>query len=337
MKKLIVAISFLISLGGCSAEAEYAERSFFAMDTYMSMRVIGSGADAAAEKAEKTIRDLEKLFSKTRSGSDIARINSAGASRIPVSAETAELINLSIEYYYLTGGVFDITVGPLVNAWGTDRPDDFKVPDDFELSTLMGFVGSDMISVISDTVELGKENMALDLGGSGKGYAGKKAGEAVRECGVSSAILSLGGNIVCIGSAPGGAPWRVAVQSPDGSEAYIGVLDLSDTCAVTSGAYRRYSDKDGVRYHHIIDPHTGRPADSGIVSATVVCEDSAIADILSTAVFVMGADKANELRKNIGGFETVLLTEDGFALVSRGLADRFSLSADSGYILKIHE
>lgn len=324
MKKFVIAVIFSMLLSGCSPAVSEASVSFLSMDTFMNITVFGPDAEENAKAAEARIRELESLFSITVPDSDISRINAAGNAGCAVSDETIELINLSIEYAALTGGAFDITVGALMDAWGFAGNKDFRVPGGGEIASLLSLVGSDRIKISGNTVSLTQSGMILDAGGAGKGYAGEEAAGLLRQSGVTSALLSLGGNIVCIGAKPDGEPWRVAVQAPDGGEGHIGVLELIDTCAVTTGGYRRFYEQDGVLYHHVLDPETGLPSDSGIVSATIIHPNSAIADMLSTAVFVLGEERATALWSELGSFDMVLLTSSGKALVTPGIADAFT-------------
>ena len=168
------------------------------------------------------------------------------------------------------------------------------------------------------------EGMELDLGAVAKGWTGDRLMELLRREGITSAIVELGGNVQALGSKPDGSPWRVAVQAPDGS-GYAGALEITDCAAVTSGGYQRYFEQDGETYCHIIDPAGGRPARSGLASVTVVAEEGAAADALSTALFVLGRERGEALWRERGGFECVFIGEDGSVAVTQGLEGRFSL------------
>ena len=336
MKKIIICILALFLLNSCApARSQASSVDFFAMDTYMTVTVYGADSDAASA-AKSRILELEDKFDRTDPESEISRINAAGVSGCEVSEDTAHVISLSLYYGAVSDGAFDISIGSVMDAWGFGMNDSgtpsYRVPGDTELAELLKAVGADMVSVLGSSVKTASDDVVIDLGGVGKGYAAQAAADVLRAEGVKSALLSLGGNICAVGSKPDGSPWRAAIQSPSG-DGYAGVIEFSDASVVTTGGYRRYFEENGVRYHHVIDPATGRPADSGLLSATVVCSDSAVADILSTAVFVMGEEKALALRERIGGFELVLLTDDGRAVVTSGLADCFELAEGSGFVL----
>lgn len=172
--------------------------------------------------------------------------------------------------------------------------------------------------------------MAVDLGAAAKGYAAGLAAQAVLEAGGESALLDLGRNITVLGEGPSGPSWRVAVKDPQDMERHLGVLSMRDQTASTSGGYERYFEENGVRYHHIIDPKTGYPAESGLLSVTVVAENPALADVLSTALFVAGRDEALSLWRSRTDFELVLCGADGVVTVTEGLEFDFR-GEDNGY------
>ena len=219
-----------------------------------------------------------------------------------------------------TDGAFDITIAPVMDLWGFFTKD-YRVPSDGEIKDALKYVDYRRVSVSGTRVSVGN-GMKLDLGGIAKGYLSGRIIDIFKERGVSSGIVSLGGNVHCLGTRPDGEAWRVAVQNPSG-EGYIGVLPVTDKAVVTSGGYQRYFESGGKTYHHIIDPKTGVSAESGLSSVTVVSEDGARADALSTALFVMGLDGAEKYYKERGGFEAVLVTDSGEVYVTDGLKDNF--------------
>ena len=177
--------------------------------------------------------------------------------------------------------------------------------------------------------------MEIDLGGIAKGYTGDRVGEVFSRYRISSGIISLGGNVQAFGSKLNGKPWRVAVQNPESSLAYLGVLDVENKAVVTSGGYERYFEENGVRYHHIIDPRTGYPADSGLISATIISEDGTLADGLSTSLFIMGKDEAEEFwRANSDKFDYILESADGRLYVTEGVVGSFTTNAKTIVIRK---
>ena len=324
---LAVLLLLLTALSGCgrtNLEAQEAENSFFAMNTYMTFTAYGEGAEDALVDARARVEEVEALWSVTDEGSEIYRANHSGGEPVNVSEETAELVSFALEMAEKTDGALEPTIYPVLRAWGFTT-DTKQVPSQEEINALLGDVGHEKIT-LDGTLLTVPEGMELDLGAVGKGYAGDLAAEAVRVRGIECAILSLGGNIQAVGSRPDGTDWRVGLRSPweDGT---LGVLRVSDQAVVTSGGYENYfEDKDGNVYWHILDPETGYPAKSGLLSVTIICPQGRMGDALSTALFVMGPQKAEEYWRENGDFEMILVTEEGEILITEGVADRFTLS-----------
>lgn len=331
MKRQLFLLPLLLLLAACGGE-EVHERQFFAMDTLMTVTAHGHGAEEGVSAAVERINALEGLLSRTREGGEVAALNAAG--RAEISADAARVLALSKLWSEKTGGAFDVTIAPVSAAWGFGGAGDYRVPAAEELAALLPLADSAALTVGDDFAALERPGMAVDLGGVAKGYAAGEAARVLRDHGVESALLDLGGSVTLVGSKEDGSPWRVAVQDPADSGAVVGVLSLTDCSAVTSGGYQRYFERDGAVYHHILDPRTGYPANSGLLSATVVCADPTLADILSTAVFVMGEEAALDLWRAEGGFELALVTGDGRLVVTAGLAGRFSQKPGTGYSLE---
>ena len=324
---LAVLLLLLTALSGCGRtdlEAQEAENSFFAMNTYMTFTAYGEQAEDALADARVRVEEVEALWSVTDEGSEIYRANHSGGEPVNVSEETAELVSFALEMAEKTDGALEPTIYPVLRAWGFTT-DTKQVPSQEEIDALLEDVGHEKIT-LDGTLLTVPEGMELDLGAVGKGYAGDLAAEAVRARGIECAILSLGGNIQAVGSRPDGTDWRVGLRSPweDGT---LGVLRVSDQAVVTSGGYENYfEDKDGNVYWHILDPETGYPAKSGLLSVTIICPQGRMGDALSTALFVMGPQKAEEYWRENGDFEMILVTEEGEILITEGVADRFTLS-----------
>lgn len=331
MKRLILLFFPLVFLL-TSCNQEPTQQQFFAMDTVMSITAYGNAAENAVVAAVAEVNSLEQLLSRTREGSDIDLLNANGTAAI--SEDTANVLSLALEWNEKTSGAFDVTIAPIVTDWGFGGAEEHRVPSQEELNELLPLVDSDALILEGTTATLAQAGMEIDLGGIAKGYAAAQAEQILRDHGVESALLDLGHNITVIGSKPDGSAWRVAVQDPNNNDGMVGVLSLEDTSAVTSGGYQRYFEQDGQVYHHIIDPRTGYPADSGIVSATVVCYDSGLADLLSTAIFILGVEDALTLWRTEGSFDLVLVTNDNTVVITEGLMDTFELDRSSGYTLE---
>lgn len=326
MKRLIAPLLILLLLlTGCRSKP--VQQQFFAMDTVMSIRTHTAGAEQAITKAIQEINRLEELFSRTRINSEISQLNANGACTL--SPDTLSVFTTALTWHRKTHGAFDITIAPVSSAWGFSGETEHHIPSQAELNSLLPLVDSNAVILQGSQCTLSKEQMEIDLGGIAKGYAAGRAEKVLRENGVQSALLDLGGNITVIGSKPDGSAWQIAVQDPQNSSATVGILSLQDCSAITSGGYQRFFEQDGATYHHIIDPSTGYPADSGLLSTTVVCADPALGDLLSTATFILGEKDALDLWRAESCFELILVTEDQRIVVTSGLKDKFKPSSNT--------
>ncbi len=331
-----------------------AESAIFAMDTVMSLRVHGENAQDMLSLITNEINALERTLSVTREGSDVWNINHAGGEQVKVGDDAAHLLRLARTLGDQTGGALDVTMYPVVKAWGFTTGE-YRIPDEAERQELLeqvdygkidiGLKSEDMYSSHVDPYVTLPEGMELDLGAIAKGYAGERAAVLLRENGVTSALLNMGGNVQTVGAKPDGTPWRIGIQDPNsedgdyllGGGEYLGVLQVVDQAVVTSGGYQRYFEEEGVRYWHIMDPATGAPARSGVISATIIAHDGGLCDGLSTSLFVMGVEKALDYWRTYGGFEAILVDEDDRVWITAGLKDSFALMEGSPYTLYIVE
>ena len=315
-------------------EDESESRDIFAMDTYMTLTAYGKNAKKALDEAVDEINNIEQLVSTGIDSSEVSQINKNGKGS--VSETTGYLIKRSKEIYDSTNGVFDITIYPIMQAWGFPT-ENYRVPGKKELKKLRGLMGADHVlyDEKKQEVTLDKEGMKIDLGGIAKGYTSSKVMDIFKENGISSAVISLGGNVQTLNGKPDGSDWRVAVENPADTGSYIGVLSIKDKAVITSGGYERYFKQDGKTYHHIIDPATGYPANNGLTSVTIVSDDGTLADGLSTSLFIMGPEKAQKYwKEHSDEFDTILVKDDGSILVSEGIADYFTSESDFTIIKK---
>lgn len=321
LRRLPALLLVLCLLPSC-APAEHTA-GFLAMDTVMSVTVYGKGGQEAADAAAAEIKALEKLCSVTDEDSEIYAANHSGGRSVTLSEDTAALLARALELCRETDGALDVTIYPVVKEWGFTTGS-YQVPEGERLSELVKRVDFTRISLDGNTLTV-PEGMELDLGAVAKGGAADRAAALLEERGVTCAKLELGGNIHLVGAKPDGSPWRIAVRDPDG-EGYMGVLETGGGAVVTSGGYERYFERDGITYWHILDPATGQTARSGLVSVTVAADSGVVADALSTALFVMGRERAEEFWRARQDFDCVLIAQDGAVAVTPGLADRFTLS-----------
>lgn len=326
---ICTAVWAAASFSACGVSSASEEIAFEAMDTYMTITVYGDNAANAAQAAKDEIERLDSLLSTEDEGSEVYALNENGSGTL--SEDSTALIDASLKLWEATDGAFDISVYPVMELWGF-AGGEYKVPDEKELEDTLALVDAGKIvwDEESGTVTLA-EGMAIDFGGIAKGYAGDAITDIFEEYGVTGAIASLGGNIVVYGEKTDSTLWNVAIEDPEDMSEYLGVLSIEDgVSVVTSGGYERYFEEDGVTYHHIIDPDTGYPADSGLISVTIASENGTEADGLSTSMFVMGKDEAVEFWKSNEAydFEMILMDSERNLYVTEGLSGSFSSDLD---------
>lgn len=324
MKKhhLAAFLCTLPLLCGCAQPS--AVRELFAMDTYMQLTASGNAAETALDAAQQRILALESLLAVTDEKSETWAINHADGVPVELSADTARLLQTAQEIGAQTDGALDISLYPVLSAWGFTM-DTQNVPDAQTLAQARALVDYRRIVLHENTVTL-PEGMQVDFGALAKGYAGDCAVEILREYGISSALLNLGGNVQAIGSKPDGSPWNIAVQNPAAPSAPLCSLAVTDAAVITSGNYERYFiAEDGTKYGHILDPATGAPVDNELASVTIVGTSGVRCDALSTALFVLGLEDAADFWRNSGDFEMLLVTQDDTLYYTQGLSEALTL------------
>ena len=318
---LAAAAACLLLLAACAGPESW-EREILAMDTVMKLTLYGKNAPQAGEAAVDRIQELEGLLSVTGEDSEIYAAYHTGSAQL--SPDAAALLARALTLCRETGGALDVTIYPVVRAWGFTTGA-YRVPDGRELETLLERVDYRQAALEGNRLTL-PEGVELDLGAVAKGYTGDQLMDLLAREGIASAIVELGGNVQALGAKPDGSPWRVALQAPEGG--YAGVLEIVDKAVVTSGGYQRYFEQDGEIYWHIIDPAQGRPARSGLQSVTIVADEGTLCDGLSTALFVMGREEALDFWRTRNDFECVLISEDNTVAITEGLEESFSLYGD---------
>ncbi len=311
----------LLLLCCACGRTEKNSASFFAMDTIMQITAYG-GTDEAIAEAREAIRELDVLLDATDAKSTLSLLKNGDLlpKTIREPLQTAQMIAAA------TDGALDVTLYPLSDAWGFYTKN-YRVPAQTELQILLKNRGK--FSVRDGRLSC-TDGTKLDLGCVAKGYAAMCAAEKLRQNGVQGAVLSLGGNVQTIGRKPDGSDWRVSVADPLHPDGTVCDLFVGETAVVTSGSYQRSFTENGKTYHHIIDPATGAPAESGLLSVTVVCADGTTADGLSTALFIMGMERGTELWKSGSiPFDALWITEDADVYVTPGLAERMEQSNET--------
>ena len=325
-KPLLILLSIIVAglAAGCvlkysrQSHAREYSRQFFAMDTVMSFIAYGERGEEAVEAAVQEVERLDALLSTGIAESEVSRINASGEGDL-----SEKILSEGLAIWKQTGGLFDVTIYPLMQLWGFPTGN-YHVPTEEELKQTMSLVDSSKVILDGNHVTLG-EKQKMDLGGIAKGYTSNRIMEIFQEYGVTSAMVSLGGNVQTLGKKPDGTDWQVGIQNPDNVQGdLLGAVAVQDQAVITSGGYERYFEENGQTYIHILDPRTGCPAESGLASVTIVSSNGMLADALSTSLYIMGLDEAEAYwRIYADEFDMILMTDDGTVYVTEGIRDRF--------------
>ena len=327
MKKIVIILMIVCLISSCSNNKE-SRVQLFCMDTVMDLRAYGEEGNDAVKSAEEELKHLETLFDRKSDTSDIHNINSGKE----VSEETEEILKKALEISAKTNGAFDITVSPVMDLWGF-YDGNYSVPSDTDIKNALKSVNYKNIFFNNGKINI-LNNAGIDLGGIAKGYASDKVIDIFKDYGIKSAIINLGGNVFALGRRSDGKMWTVAITDPYDRENYALTLEVEDKAVITSGGYQRFFEENGKKYHHIIDPKTGYPAQSGIESVTVISSDATEADALSTALFVMGKDKAAEFLKKNRNIDAVIITDEKKIYYTPDLSEYIKIenNMDSGLL-----
>lgn len=303
-----------------------AQQTHCAMGTIVSHKAFGIYAEESLLAVRSEIERLEKLFSRFLPQSEISLVNQAAGIRSEkVSLDTFEVLSTAVEFSAHCRGLLDITINPLVDLWCSAK-DSFSPPDETKIKDVLALVNYTDLYLDAEQRTAGLHNIgqSIDLGGIGKGYTANKIVEMYQTFGIRSAFSNLGGNVVTLGTKPDGSPWKIGIRHPRQEKRLIGVVSAVNQTVVTSGDYQRYfTGKNGKRYHHILDPLNGYPAESGLISVSIVTDDSMTADALSTMVFMAGMEKGLELLRGYPQTEAILVDSDEEVFVTKGLIDCF--------------
>ena len=354
---LAVLTALLLTLPGCGRQTVQESAQLLTMDTVMTLTVYGtdkSACQAVLQQSQDRLYDLDRRLSATGSdGSDIYALNHAGGRPVALTGDTAQLLGKALDLCAMTDGALDLTAYSAVEAWGFTGNNDYRVPSQAELDALAAKIDYTRVKLDRDSGQASLPGgMELDLGAVAKGWAGDILAQLVRDTdGVDGALLNLGqSTIQTVGAKPDGSAWRIGIQDPQGegtalaelkqeqsggSEStsqtadqpdYLGVLELTDQAMSTSGGYQRCFVQDDEIYWHILDPKTAAPARTGLASVTVVADSGLLCDGLSTALFVMGLERAAQFWAGSDDFEAIFVTDDGSVYLTPGLADAFTLA-----------
>ncbi len=311
MKKLQLSFLFCIIVllfSSCTNDKENEQKiqseTRVALGTVCTITLYDGGTQEVYDTLFLRLDEIEAAMSVNIQESEISRVNAlSGLEKVSVTQDTYNVLKTALEYADLTNGAFNPAIGPLVKIWaiGTDNP---RVPTSDEITEAINLSNYKHVLLSEHNGEydvfLEQKGMALDLGGIAKGYAADEVSKILFEMGVERAIIDLGGNIYAFGEKENKDPWRVGIKNPFNSTGNPAIrLDIKSTSVVTSGVYERFFEQNGKRYHHLFDSSTGLPVNNGIMSVSIVTQSSMLADVLSTAVFVLGKDDGMQLLKSL--------------------------------------
>ncbi len=349
LKKILIFIILIIIFSGITLASVFKERSHiqtkYILSTMITIKAFGNNSKQAVSEAMIRIEQIEDLMSLYKEDSDIWKVNNAIAgAKVKVSEETLEVVNKGLYYGDISNGNFDITIKPLSELWGIGTENQ-RLPTPNEIEKLLDTVNYKNVELDRDnkTIRLVADNTGIDLGAIAKGYAGDEVIRIMKENGIKRAYGDLGGNIVVLGKKKLGLldyiksnfkkektymdqDWRIGIQDPYGVRgSYMAIVKVSDKAIVTSGIYERNFEEGGKIYHHIIDPFTGYPADNGLLSATIICNNSTDADALSTGVFVMGEEKGLKLIESLPSVEAILINNKKEVRITSALKENIKI------------
>ena len=336
---VVLCLMMLLPLAACG-ETQMSQRQVFAMDTIMTLTAYGKRAEYGLNAAQSVIQSMSDALDPDLETSTTYAINHAQGGNVSISGQINKMLSTAYTVYKQSGGALDLTIYPVIVRWGFDSGR-YYVPTDEELWVDLSHKGFDKM-VLTSFPSSGSYAVSFPVGTQlsfasvAKGCAADNAISAMRNAGVTSGIISLGGNVQTLGLKPDGSNWAVAVADPNNPTNYVGVLSIGEAAIVTSGTYQRYFTQDGKTYHHLINPESGRPINNTLKSATIVCEDGTLADCLSTAMFVLGQSKAINYWRVYGGFDMILINNENEVICTKGLIEKFTLS-NNAYTLRYVE
>lgn len=323
MKKclsFLLAVLLLLATAGCAQkEPSSVNKTNFQMDTLVQITLYDWTDETTIDLAFQEISRLEALLSVEKEGSDLDRLTkAAGKEWVDISPETEEVLRQAKEYTSLSGGIFDVTAGPLIDLWGIHNGEG-HYPTKQELAEVLPLIGSDDLLVEDGKAYLAREGMKANLGAIAKGYIADKVKALLIDQGVEHAVLDLGRNILMIGGKPDDTEFKIGVQDPNQEDGkLIGVVAAKDKSVVTSGVYERFFTYNGQKYHHILNPFTGFPAEDGVASVTIISDTSVQGDALSTTCLLLGQEKGLELVERLENVEAMFVLSDGTMVQSSG-------------------
>ncbi|AIY82552.1 apbE family protein [Clostridium baratii str. Sullivan] len=336
-KKIIyffVAILLVFSFIGCTEKkkAEPIYRTELFMGTAIKVTVYDKQDEEILDKAFKRIIEIEDLVSINKDNTEITNLNkNAGIKGVKLSEDSFNIIKKGLEYSKLSNGGYDVTIGPLVKLWSIGLPE-AKVPNKDEIKNVINKIDYKKVKVNDETKEVFLEDkgMMLDLGSIAKGYAADEIAKVLKENNVKQAIIDLGGNIYALGLKDGDQDWKVGIQDPFTERGnVVGSVEVSNKSVVTTGIYERFIEKDGIKYHHILNPKDGYPYKTDIAGVSIIADKSVDADGLSTLVFTKGLDEGIKFIEDLDGVDAIFITDDRKVYTTKGIKDNFKMINES--------
>ena len=340
MAKKLTLLLLIVLLVSCNKQSAKESEVIFALDTVISIECTGKASKKAIEESSDYISKAESQLSRTLPSSEIYQLNRDGL-KLNISDISLNLINQAFYYNYFTNGAFDITIAPISDLWGFTK-DKFQVPAIDKINNLLPSIGMEHISVKNKDIYL-DEGAKIDLGGIAKGLLAQEIKKIYQNNQIDSGYVNLGGDLLVYKNNPDHQEWTVGIQNPnkESESQTIGNVKLTNSYIFTSGNYQRYFEDNGKKYHHIINPKTGFPADNELVSVTIISKadgnNGIMCDALSTGLFILGKEKSiNLYKEHQNMFDMILITNQNEVLISKGIKDIFILTDNEYQLIDIN-
>lgn len=333
---ILLTLLLVVYFTGCSTKntedsKDPVSKTEMFMGTVIKVTLYDHQSDEVMDKVFDKLKEIDDIVSINKEGTEIDKVNkNAGIKPVKMSDTSFDIISSGLKYSKLSNGDYDITVGPLVKLWSIGLPE-AKVPTKDEIDNAKKLIDYDKVQINEYTKEvyLEEKGMMLDLGSIAKGYAADEAVRVLKEAGVKRAIVDLGGNIFAMGSKSEDKGWTIGIQDPVELRGNaLGSLEVKNKTVVTTGIYERFIEKDGVKYHHILNPETGYPFDTNISGISIIADKSINADALSTLIFTKGLEDGLKMVDDMKNVEAVFVTNDKQVYITSGLKGKFKLLKD---------
>ena len=324
-----ILICFLVLAGCVQKQARFYQRDILAMDTYISCGIWAENqeqAELALDQVERVFIEMETLSNRFDAKSQVYQLNQkAGKGPVVVNPDLIEMVNIALQWTERTQGAFNILIGSAMDLWGVGAENP-RVPEEEEIAAVLPLMDCSkiIVDVGNSTLFLSQAGMVMDLGGVAKGYAVDQAVLILQSMGIKDLVIDAGSNVYTLGRRGDDSPWKIGVQDPRHPEEVVALLEVSNAALASSGDYQRYFERAGILYHHILDPATGYPA-RGSTGTTVIMQSAVEADILSTALFVLGPEQGIALADNLTQVQAALIIGADGELYGNDSLSRFRL------------